>query len=309
MVTTGSVNEEHQRMIAGPTASRLRETWGYLRWFYWPFGSMSARDIYELVSTNAFSNDGLYLNLGYWKDAATIDEACQGMARLLAETAGFGPDDTVLDVGFGFGDQDMFWAATYGVRIVGLNITPSQVETARRRVMERGLADRIELLEASATDMPLEPASVDKVVGLECAFHFDTRERFFHEAFRVLRPGGRMALADVVPNAPLPGGLARRVQRMNWNTFSKKYSVPAANADSHDAYRAKLESAGFRDVRIESIRHHVYPGLHAYMKRDPRMLARFHPLARFPYKMTLFFSPEHVYSAYDYILVSAEKPA
>ncbi|MEQ9335531.1 methyltransferase domain-containing protein [Thalassobaculum sp.] len=297
-------------MTAGSTASRLRETWGYLRWFYWPFGAMSARDIYELVSTNAFSNDGLYLNLGYWKDADTIDEACEGMARLLAESAGFRPEDTVLDVGFGFGDQDMFWAESFGVkRIVGLNITPSQVATARRRVAERGLTERIELLEASATDMPLEPASVDKVVGLECAFHFDTRERFFHEAFRVLRPGGRLVLADVVPNAPLPPGLGRRIQRMNWNTFSKKYSVPAANADSHDSYRGKLEGAGFRDVRIESIRHHVYPGLHAYMKRDSRMLARFHPLARFPYKMTLHFDADRVYSAYDYVLVSAEKPA
>lgn len=297
-------------MTAGSTASRLRETWGYLRWFYWPFGAMSARDIYELVSTNAFSNDGLYLNLGYWKDAATIDEACEGMARLLADTAGFGPADTVLDVGFGFADQDMFWAETFGVRrIVGLNITPSQVVTARRRVQERGLADRIELLEASATDMPLAAATVDKVVGLECAFHFDTREDFFREAFRVLRPGGRLVLADVIPNAPLPGGLARRIQRMNWNTFSKKYSVPPANADSHDSYRAKLAAAGFGNVRTESIRQHVYPGLHAYMKRDPRMLARFHPLARFPYKMTLFFPPEQVYSAYDYILVSADKPA
>jgi len=297
-------------MTAGSTASRLREAWGYLRWFYWPFGAMSARDIYELVSTNAFSNDGLYLNLGYWKDAASIDEACEGMARLLAETAGFQPEDTVLDVGFGFGDQDMFWAESFAVhRIVGLNITPSQVTTARRRVQERGLDDRIELLEASATDMPLDAVSVDKVVGLECAFHFDTREQFFHEAFRVLRPGGRLVLADVVPNTPLPPGFARRIQRMNWNTFSKKYSVPAANADSHDSYRAKLEGAGFRDVRIESIRHHVYPGLHAYMKRDPRMLARFHPLARFPYKMTLHFDADRVYSAYDYVLVCADKPA
>src|SRR3546814_9569929 len=156
--------------------------------------------------------------------------------------------------------------------------------------------------------MPLEAAMVDKVVGLECAFHFDTRERFFHEAFRVLRPGGRLALADVVPNAARPGTVARRIQRMNWNTFSKKYSVPAANADSHAAYKAKLEGAGFRDVRIESIRHHVYPGLHACMKRDPRMLARFHPLARFPYKMTLLFDPDKVSSAYDSILLSAAKP-
>src|SRR3546814_19796135 len=103
--------------------------------------------------------------------------------------------------------------------------------------------------------MPLEAAMVDKVVGLECAFHFDTRERFFHEAFRVLRPGGRLALADVVPNAARPGTVARRIQRMNWNTFPKKYSVPAANPDSHAASQAKLEGDGFRARALHAIRH------------------------------------------------------
>src|SRR3546814_5130615 len=132
-----------KRMTAGSTASRLRETWGYLRWFYWPFGSLSAKDIYELVSTNAFSNDGLYLNLGYWKDATSIDDACEAMARLLADTAGFTPDDTVLDVGFGFADQDLLWAESPGVRrIIGLNITPSQVAIARPRVQARGQIGR-----------------------------------------------------------------------------------------------------------------------------------------------------------------------
>src|SRR3546814_2721829 len=75
-----------KRMTAGSTASRLRGTWGYLRRFYWPFGSLSAKDIYELVSTNACGNDGLSLNLGYWKDDTSIDAACVGRAWMLACT-------------------------------------------------------------------------------------------------------------------------------------------------------------------------------------------------------------------------------
>ena len=299
--------------MSGTTAAaprgKLREALDYLLWFYTPFKRMSASDIYELVSTNAYSGQGLYLNLGYWKTARTIDEACVAMAMLVAETAGIGPETDVVDVGFGFGDQDMLWADRLGARhITGLNITPSQVKLARERVAARGLSDRITLLEASATRMPLPDASADRVVGVECAFHFDTREDFFREAFRVLRPGGRMVLADVIRAHPDPRPFRRRVQDFNWRFFEQKYAVPAANADTRESY-AKLTAAGFAGANVSSIRHEVYPGLHHHMATDPAMLKRFHPLARLPYKLTLRFDADAVYSAYDYVLATAEKPA
>jgi cyclopropane fatty-acyl-phospholipid synthase-like methyltransferase len=290
--------------------SRLREALDYLLWFYTPFKRMSASDIYELVSTHAFSGTGLYLNLGYWKSARTIDEACIAMAMLVAETAGVGPGSEVVDVGFGFADQDMLWLERLSpARITGLNITASQVRLARERVAQRGMADRIELLEASATNMPLPDASCDQVLGVECAFHFDTREDFFREAFRVLRPGGRLVLADVIRAFPDPRPFHRRMQAFNWKFFMQKYAVPAANADTRSTYAAKLTAVGFTGVRVDSISKDVYPGLHHYMATDPSMLRRFHPLARLPYRLTLKFDAASVYSAYDYVLAVAQKPA
>lgn len=293
---------------AAAPRSKWREALDYFLWFYTPFKPMSASDIYELVSTNAYSGKGLYLNLGYWKTARTIDDACVDMAMLVANTAGVGTGDKVVDVGFGFGDQDMLWMDRLGpAHITGLNITTSQVKLARERVQERGLADRIDLREGSATAMPLPNAAFDKVVGVECAFHFDTREAFFHEAHRVLKPGGRLALADVIMADPDPRGFHRRVQRFNWNFFMKKYAVPEANADTKATYADKLRAAGFANVSVRSIRHEVYPGLHAFMASDASMLKRFHWLARLPYHMTLKFKAESVYSAYDYILATADK--
>jgi cyclopropane fatty-acyl-phospholipid synthase-like methyltransferase len=288
---------------------KLREALDYLVWFYTPYKQMSASDIYELVSTNTYSGQGLYINLGYWKDARTIDDACVALAMLVAETAGIGPGSEVVDVGFGFADQDMLWMDRLKPsRITGLNITRTQVVMARERVAARGLTDRVELLEGSATAMPLPDASCDQVVGVECAFHFDTREDFFREAFRVLRPGGRLVLADVIRARPDPRPFRRRVQAFNWKYFTQKYAVPEANGDTSDTYAAKLAAAGFAGARVESIRHHVYPGLHHFMATDPSMLRRFHLLARLPYKLTLLFSADAVYSAYDYVLAVAEKP-
>lgn len=291
------------------TRGKLREALDYLLWFYTPFKAMSASDIYELVSTNAYSGQGLYLNLGYWKDARTIDEACVAMAMLVADTAGVGPGMEVVDVGFGFADQDMLWMDRLKpARITGLNITSSQVRLARERVAARGLEDRIELLEASATAMPLPKASCDRVLGVECAFHFDTREDFFREAFRVLRPGGRIVLADVIRAEPDPKPFRRRIQAFNWKFFMQKYAVPEANSDTRADYAAKLTASGFSGARVESISRDVYPGLHQFMKTDPSMLRRFHWLARLPYRLTLLFPAESVYGAYDYVLAVAEKP-
>lgn len=298
----------------GPTVAaprgRLGEALDYLLWAYTPFRPKSARDIYELVSTNAFTARGLYLNLGYWENARTIDQACEALAALVAETAAIGPDDDVVDVGFGFADQDILWTQRFAPRrITGLNVTPSQVRIARARVARLGLADRIALLEGSATAMPLADASCDVVTAVECAFHFHTRERFFAEAFRVLRPGGRLVLADVIRNAPAANGVRRRAQDLTWRAFARTFDVPPANADRRDGYAGKLQAAGFTELRVRSIRAQVFPGWHRAMGDDAALLRRFHPAGRLPYRLLLGLDADTVYTAFDYVLAAARKPA
>jgi len=295
--------------VSVATRGRLREAMDYILWAYTPFRRMTARDIYELVSTNAFTARGLYLNLGYWKSAQSIDQACEALAGLVAETAAMGPGDDVVDVGFGFADQDILWMKHFAPRrITGLNVTPSQVRIARERVRRLGLEDRIELLEGSATEMPLPDSSCDIVTAVECAFHFQTRERFFAEAFRVLRPGGRLVLADVIRNVPEAVRFRRAVQDFNWNAFAQKFAVPPANADRRDSYAKKLRTAGFADLSVTSIREDVFPGWHGALATDPALLRRFHLAGRVPYRLLLRFDANTVYSAFDYLLASARKP-
>lgn len=287
----------------------LRETLSYLNWLYNPFHGLNASGIYELLSTSSPTERGLYLNLGYWQQARDIDQASDALAMLVGEHAGMGPGDTVLDLGFGYADQDILWTRTLRpARIIGLNITPSQVAVARQRVSELGLDDRIDLRLGSATDMPLPSASVDKVVALECAFHFVSREQFFREAWRVLRPGGRLVTADIIPMPVQRGVKSRFQQRLSWGLVAGKFAIPADNAYSRPTYHSKLALTGFERIRIESIRDQVFEPLHRYLAAHPQALGRLHPMARLPARLALAFEPAGVYRGLDYILASAMKP-
>ena len=288
---------------------RLGDTARFAAWAFTPFQHMAARELYGLLATRAFTKNGLYLNLGYWKAARTIDEACAALATLVAEAAEMGPADDVVDVGFGFADQDMQWIERFAPRhITGLNVTPMQVRLARQRVKRRGMAERITLIEGSATAMPLPDACCDIVTAVECAFHFHTREDFLAEAFRVLRPGGRLVMADVIRAAPKPDGFRRRIQDFSWSQFAQKFSVPTANADQRGPYTAKLHAAGFEMVDVAAIGEHVFPGWHRALGEDRALFARLPFAGRLPYRFLLNIDAHTVYGAFDYVLATARKP-
>ncbi len=242
LVNSAAAVSRFMRYLAGSPTDRVRS-------FYELngrriTGKSAYRDVLGLKS--------LYVNYGWWTPGCTDhDAACEALAEKLGEAAGISEGDRVLDVGFGYAEQDFHWVRTRKPeQIVGLNVTTSQVEIARERAAEMNLSDRVDLRVGSATAVPFEAGSFDRVVALESACHFDTRQMFFEEAFRVLRPGGVIATADLVPRLQLSNGktLTARADR-----FGRSRVIPHANWYSRAVYAERLKEAGFTDVDVQDV--------------------------------------------------------
>jgi hypothetical protein len=82
---------------------------------------------------------------------------------------------------------------------------------------------------------------------------------------------------------------------------------PQANADSQDTYAGKLRGMGFDEVRVTSIREHVFPGWHRALAEDPALVRRLPLAGRIPYGLFRNASASSVYSAFDYVIASATK--
>lgn len=142
--------------------------------------------------------------MGTWREPDdTIDVAMRRTNDIMAQRAGIERGSQVLDVGSGYGATARFLAKTYGCWVVGINISPRENELAAERNRDAGLDDRIEIQYGDFHDLPHDDASFDVVWSQEALLHAADKPQVLSECHRVVRPGGRLAVSDLLVRASL----------------------------------------------------------------------------------------------------------
>jgi arsenite methyltransferase len=172
-------------------------------------------------------------------DAVTASLGCGNPTALLA----LEPGQTVLDLGSGGGIDVLLSAKRVGPtgKAYGLDMTDEMLALARENQRKAG-ATNVEFLEGTIEHVPLPDNSVDVIIS-NCVINLSSdKDAVLREAFRVLRPGGRFAVSDVVVRGDVPAEIRRSMEL--W------VGCIAGALEEHD-YAARLKAAGFADVEVE----------------------------------------------------------
>jgi SAM-dependent methyltransferase len=207
---------------------------------------------------------GRHIHWGYWPDPAAAKPssaedygaAAERLSLELIALANISPGMRVLDAGCGFGgtmaclDQRIG-----GLDLVGLNIDPRQLERAARLVRpDQG--GSMAFVGGNACSLPFSDNSFDRVMAVECIFHFPSRRDFLNEVRRVLRPGGSLVISDFLPQpAFVPISLLARMKPLHKLNVFGPCDVTCTPAD----YRRLAVQTGLRITVLRDITPHTLP--------------------------------------------------
>jgi tocopherol O-methyltransferase len=203
------------------------------------------------------SHERLAIHFGYFDETIRHHrQSLTKMTEVLARHLNITQADRVLDAGCGIGGCALWLAENIGCRVTGLNITPYQLNIAHAAAQERGMDDLVNFVLMDFTRTGLKDQSFSAIWALESIVHAERKHEFAAEAWRLLRPGGRLMIAEY---------LLRDDPSLTEQDYSimkpwlEGWAMP--NLLSEREYRQLLERTGFSSIEVTDISTHVAPSL------------------------------------------------
>ncbi|MFQ6085231.1 MAG: class I SAM-dependent methyltransferase [Candidatus Bathyarchaeia archaeon] len=158
----------------------------------------------------------------------------------LAEEAGIRKGSKVLDIASGKGATAIHLAEKFGCEVVGIDLSEKMVQKAKEEATERGLQGSVKFWKADAENLPFGDGTFDAVLS-ECSVClFPNKEKAISEMARVVRPGGKVAITDVVLKGRLPDQFKTEIF----------HAMCIAGAETYDGYARLFEAAGLKDIKV-----------------------------------------------------------
>ena len=198
-------------------------------------------------------NQSRSLHYGYW-DASTknFHEALLNTNKVLADLANIKEGEKVLDAGCGVGGSSLWLATERKCFVTGISLSEKQVNKANAFASEARVADFVtfEQKDFCKTGYPAESFNV--VWAIESVCHAEDKTKFLQEAYRVLKKGGRLVMADFFKTKDLQGKDAEAIQEWAHGWAIHDF------ATAEDFLR-QLKETGFRNIEIKDASHAIYP--------------------------------------------------
>ena len=142
-------------------------------------------------------NNSLSIHYGYWDDQVrSFPQSLLRMNEVMMEAAAIQSSDIVLDAGCGVGGGSIFLSIASGCKVTGITLSERQMQQAKTNAIQKGVDKLVDfkIMDYCATDF--RDASFDVVWGCESICYAEDKRQFLKEAYRLLKPGGRLVVAD-----------------------------------------------------------------------------------------------------------------
>lgn len=187
------------------------------------------------------------LHFGYYDENAKDHHRSVIRANeVLAEMGNIQQGARIIDAGCGLGHSTLWLAEHYNAKVTGITIVPKQVETMKKFIAKRGITN-VDFIEASYLNMPFEDNSVDVVWSIEAVCHAKDKSAYYKEAYRVLKPGGKLLIGE---NLRTARPLVPQKEKLLKEIFNS-WAIPDLDtAEEHESHALK---AGFKTFNNQDV--------------------------------------------------------
>ena len=284
-----------------------------LELFLWTF-RRKEKDVVNLYDSLSdlmrLATGGDMLNFGYWDEKTrTPLDAQKKMCTIFGKKALLSSEQNIVDVGSGFSSPAIQWSLEYSpVKLSCVNINFTQLHDSIKNVNKSIKTDNINenfnFLNATATTLPFEKESVERVLALESAQHFKPLKNFISESYRILKKNGILALAiPVMAENHYASMIKLGSLSITWP--SEHYSTEFVNSN--------LKQERFRNIDLQKIGSNVYEPLAKYYIENresiKNKILQYYPayVEKILFKSLNKMKQVSEKKIIDYILVSCQK--